>query len=115
MDLMILLSTTMTFLTPYITTAGEEFSKQIGKDLWGWLKGKIGTILPNNPSIQDQEYIMKILKEELDNNYSLAKELLLKLDQLQKSYPSLCDQTVMNNADVGKQVNLKDNYGTINL
>ena len=110
-----LITTTMTFLMPYIATAGEEFSKQIGKDLWGWLKGKIGTKLPSNPSVKDQEDIKKILEEELDNNSFFAKELLLKIDELQKANSSKGDQIIINNAEVGKQVNLEDNNGTINL
>lgn len=112
---MTLLSTTMTVLTPYIATAGEEFSKQMGKDLWMWLKGKILTKLPSNPSIKDQEDIKKILEEELDNNRFFAKELLLKIDELQKANSGQGDQIVINNAEIGKQVNLKDNYGTIDL
>ncbi|WP_434503739.1 hypothetical protein [Prevotella sp.] len=115
MELITLLSTTMTFLTPYIATAGEEFSKQIGKDLWGWLKGKIGTKLPGNPSIKDQEDIKKIIEEELDNNNFFAKELLLKIDELQKANSGRGDQIVINNAEVGKQVNFEDNYGPIYL
>lgn len=113
MDIITLATTAITLASPYIEKIGEGSARKIGEDIWNLLKKPFGN---KNKDIEkmDKEEIQSTLVEVLNEDASFKNELEKYVVQAQTKIDNL-NQTITNNGNIEKQVNIGNVNGNISL
>lgn len=113
MDIITLVTTTLTLTSPYIEKIGEGTAKKIGEDIWNLLK-KTFSIKNRDIEKMNKEEIQTTLVEVLNEDENFKNELEKYVVQAQTKIDNL-NQTITNNGNIEKQVNIGNVNGNISL
>ena len=113
MDIITLATTALTLASPYIEKIGEGTARKIGEDIWNLLKKPFSN---KNKEIENmkKEEIQSTLVEVLIEDENFKNELEKYVVQAQIKIDNL-NQTITNNGNIEKQVNIGNVNGNISL
>lgn len=113
MDIITLATTALTLASPYIEKIGEGTSRKIGEDIWNLLKKPF---INKNKEIENmnKEEIQSTLVEVLNEDENFKNELEKYVVQAQIKIDNL-NQTITNNGNIEKQVNIGNVNGNVSL
>lgn len=113
MDIITLATTALTLASPYIEKIGEGTARKIGEDIWNLLKKPF---INKNKEIENmsKEEIQSTLVEVLNEDENFKNELEKYVVQAQTKIDNL-NQTITNNGNIEKQVNIGNVNGNISL
>ena len=113
MDILTLATTAITLATPFIEKIGEGTARNVGEDIWNLLKKPFQK---ENKNIEEMniEAIKATLIEVLNENTSFKNELEKFVVNAQTKIDSI-NQSITNNGNIEKQVNIGNINGNITL
>lgn len=113
MDIITLATTALTLASPYIEKIGEGTARKIGEDIWNLLKKPF---INKNKEIEkmNKEEIQSTLVEILNDDKNFKNELEKYVVQAQSKIDNF-NQTITNNGNIEKQVNIGNVKGNILL
>ncbi|MGV4528972.1 hypothetical protein [Ornithobacterium rhinotracheale] len=99
-ELLMIISTTCSYLIPFIKKIGEGTSRKIGEDIWNLIKKPFcekGEDIHKLDDDKIKEYLSEILKDN-----PLIKSKVKELIESNSNY----SQNINNNGNIDKQVNI---------
>lgn len=116
MEPLMLITTALSLVKPFLVKAGESFAEGVGEDIWELIKRPFNKVSDepfkfdiNNH--KDKERLINILLDEVnkDNDFkNKLEDAVLKCESLRSSVLN-----VNNNDKIEKQVNIHQNNGNI--
>lgn len=113
MEIIELATTALALASPYIEKIGEGSARKIGEDIWNLLK-KPFQKRDKNIEEMNKEDIQTILIEVLNEDETFKSELEKYIVNVQSKVENV-NQTIINNGNIQKQVNIGNNIGNISL
>nr|WP_321375744.1 hypothetical protein [uncultured Bacteroides sp.] len=120
MEPITIITTAMGLLTPYLIKTGEKISEEVGESLWTWIRKRFSQQgnehqLPELSDSDFQEKIKKLLLEKIDLDENFKRELEIEIEKKQRklNYKNL--QNIENKGHIGKQINIQENHGNIQM
>ncbi len=113
MDIITLATTALTLATPFIEKIGEGTARKVGEDIWNLLK-KPFQKKEKNIEEMNQNDIQTTLVELLEEDENFKNELENFVVNAQTKIDNI-NQTINNNGNIDKQVNIGNVNGNITL
>lgn len=113
MDIITLATTALTLATPFIEKVGEGTARKVGEDIWNLLK-KPFQKKEKNIEEMNQNDIQTTLVELLEEDENFKNELENFVVNAQTKIDNI-NQTINNNGNIDKQVNIGNVNGNITL
>lgn len=113
MEIIELATTALALASPYIEKIGEGSARKIGEDIWNLLK-KPFQKRDKNIEEMNKEDIQTTLIEVLNEDETFKSELEKYIVNVQSKVENV-NQTIINNGNIQKQVNIGNNIGNISL
>lgn len=115
MEPITIITTAISFASPYLVKTGEKVAEKIGEEVWNMLKKpftkeKRKDLFPESPNNEQLEKIKEELLIKVRENESYKKELLKTITEAKTS---LNQQNINNQGKVKKQINIQTNSGDI--
>ena len=113
MDIITLVTTSLSLASPFINKIGEGTARKIGEDVWNLIKkpfSKKGQDIEKLNEDEINSQLKQILSEDLDFKKELEDFITNAQSQL-----SSANQNIQNNGNIEKQVNIGSNIGNISL
>jgi proline dehydrogenase len=113
MDIITLATTALTLATPFIEKVGEGTATKVGEDIWNLIKKSFHK---KNKNIEEmiEENIQATLVEVLNEDETFKNELENFVFNAQAKIENI-NQSINNNGNIEKQVNIGNINGSITL
>lgn len=113
MEIITLATTALTLATPFIEKVGEGTARKVGEDIWNLIKKPF---LKKNKNIEEmsREDIQTTLVEILNEDEIFKSELENSVVNAQTKIDNIT-QSINNNGNIDKQVNIGNVNGNITL
>lgn len=117
MEPITIISTAFAIVAPFLTKTGEKIAGKMGEDVWEWIKKPFS-------EEEKKELLSDLDKEE---NVDVLKAALIKKMEADPEFKngftevvnavqgSPSQQNIKNEKDVGKQINITNNSGNIQM
>lgn len=113
MEITELVTTTLAIASPFIGKIGEGTARKIGEDIWNLLS-KTFQKKEKNIEEMNKEDIQAFLIEVLNEDAEFKSELEKTIMTVQSNTENI-NQTIVNNGNIEKQVNIGNNIGNISF
>jgi hypothetical protein len=118
MDIITLATAAISLATPFLVKTGEKIAEGIGKDIWNLLKKpfskkeqeKLEADIQEN---SEKDKIIEVLIAKINSDQQYKAELENAVIEAQKSLTAYNQQKIINNGNIGKQVNVQNVTGNI--
>ena len=121
MEPILLITSTLTILSPFIQKAGEKYAEQIGEDVWSWIKkslskgkGRHENLELPAPDGKGEDKFTQVLMHKINSDKQF-KDQLEKIVKKAQSELSHYEQHIENQEAVEKQINIQHNTGDIRM
>lgn len=119
MEPITLVTTALSFATPFLFKTGEAIADKVGEEIWNVIKkpfqkDKSNTLKfdINNP--EEKEKLIEILVEAIRNNSDYKAELESTVAFAEKELKGH-QQNIYNKGQVNKQINIQNHTGNIQM
>ena len=120
MEPITLITTAIALATPYLIKTGESIAEGIGEDIWKLIKKPFTKDKEDELSIdinkqEDKDKLVTLLLEEIGKDNNFKQELETAVEKGQKDLNAYYQQNINNNGEIGKQINIQNNNGNIQM
>jgi hypothetical protein len=120
MDIITLVTTALSFATPFLVKTGEKIAENIGEDIWNLLKKPFSkkeqdTLETNIQNDSEKETIIEAIIVKINSDQQYKTELENAVIDAKKTLIANNLQIVNNNGNIEKQVNIQNVTGNITL
>jgi hypothetical protein len=120
MESIALISTALALAKPFLVKTGEKFAEGVGEDIWKWIKkpfskSKEKTVLSNLQTEEGIESLKIALLGKVESDISYKIKLEEAVKKAQKDLSNYYQQNINNKGKIGKQMNIQDNKGNIQM
>lgn len=118
MEPLTLITNALEFASPYLVKTGEKFAEKVGKEVWNALKKPFQNsekekLFNNSPSDDQINEIKQVLLQKFESDPRFKNDIENMVAKAEKDLGN--QQTINNNGNIGKQLNIQSNSGNINL
>ncbi|MET3115719.1 hypothetical protein AAKU52_003476 [Pedobacter sp. CG_S7] len=118
MDILTLATTAYILSKPFLEKTGEGIARKVGEDIWNLIKMPFiekGDENVERLAISNQETFTKDLEQQLQHDEEFALQLSELVSKSQNVLSGKFQQNINSHGEIGKQINIQTNSGSIQM